>query len=116
MLRPLTWTTNVLAVVGSLVVFFFGKFGDQTWWDMLVRFAFTCGTAAGLVYAERTVYEALPSLRRRFLLACLAADMEPCLAAFRLRGHPYLRGALASDADLDLAFRIGRLSRLGDDA
>ena len=111
-LRPLTRTTNVLAVAASLCAFAFGQFPDGLLWGTVLRLTIPSLCAVGIVYAEAQIYAAFPSLRRRFLAACLEADMEPRLAAFRLGGHPFLRRALVRDEALALAFTLGRLARL----
>lgn len=114
-LRLLTGVTVTLALVAALAVFLLGGFGEGVW-NMCLRFVFAVGAALGVLHAEKVVYEALPSLRRGFLTACIEAGMEPSLAALRLSGHPFLCRALQSDEGLELAFCIGRLAQLRDDS
>lgn len=111
-LRVLTRTTIALSIVLPIVVFFLAGLVDNPVWGFQ-QFGFCVGAVLGFIYAEGAVYEALPSLRRRFLLACIDAGIEPSLAAVGLRGHIYLREAIQKDPGLDLAFRVGRLAQLG---
>lgn len=110
-LRVLTGVSMTVALAASLAVFFLGGFVEG-FLSVLLRFGFSLGAAVGALHAEKVVYEALPSLRRGFLRACVDAGMEPSLAAVRLSGHPFLRRALQSDEGLELAFSIGRLAQL----
>lgn len=112
-LRMLTWPAMVLAIVVPVAALVLAGLGDDTRFEVLRLFGVLFGGVIGVMYGEGAVYEALPSLRRRFLLACIEAGVEPSLAAVGLSPHYYLRQAIQQDAGLDLAFRIGRLAQLG---
>ncbi|MGH1344269.1 MAG: J domain-containing protein [Nannocystales bacterium] len=109
-LRVLTWPTTVLAVVVPLVLLLAGRFGGGIW--AILRML-GVGGVLGFIYGEGAVYEALPSLRRRFLLACIEAGLEPSRAAAGFGVHLYLRRTVEQDEGLELGFHIGRLAQLG---
>ena len=112
-LRMLTWPATVLAIVFPVAVLVVAGLGDDTRFEVLRLFGVLFGGVIGIMYGEGAVYEALPSLRRRFLLACVEAGMEPSLAAVGLSPHFYLRQAIQQDEGMNLAYRIGRLAQLG---
>lgn len=115
-LRALTWPATSLAIVALLALLFVRGVGDDPVWGVLRLLGFSGGGVLGFIWGEGAVYEALPSLRRRFLLACIEAGLEPSLAAVELNPHIYLRQAIQQDAGMELAFHVGRLGKLRGDA
>lgn len=112
-LRVLTWTGTAPAVAIAVTILVLGGLGDDSRWKRLRLFGVIFGGVLGVMYGEGAVYEVLPSLRRRFLLACIEAGVEPSLAVVGLGPHNYLRKEIQQHEGMDLAFHVGRLAELG---
>lgn len=105
-LRPLTAFTNSGALVSAIALSVFGH-GN-------LGFRIAVGAALFVFFhvAEDHLYGAIPSLRRRFLRACIRAGIDPHRAAAKLQRHPFIKTALLEDDVLALAFHVGRLAQL----
>lgn len=111
-LRPLLMGTLVTqGVVSAAVVYTtIVRGGGVGGWVLGATVCFV------LVYALRQlqveVFDAFPRLRARYLLACVEQDVSPRDHAKTLKLRPYLRTRIVEDGALELAYRVGALSRL----
>ncbi|MFN3186332.1 MAG: hypothetical protein ACE37F_30315 [Nannocystaceae bacterium] len=111
-LRPLTTPFAILAFSTATAVLVLAMPDDPSDTSMLGIVARHFGALfAGMLvlWLEALAYRMWPSIRRRFVHACLVHDLLPEDAAWAISGHVFLQRAVARDLLVLLCHRVARL-------